>query len=279
MMAGKLVEATQYYQKIDSLQPNTLPILFNLASINAKRGHNLQTQLYLEKIIKIDTLNFKAWKQLANFTDSIPLKISYLIKANKINPIDAEVASDLATSYRFKKLIEPAYHVLNIAIAADTGNYILQQQQLPLANELKKYREVISVGERLLRDEQDPNVLKDVGKAYFFLRNYEKCLFNYKRIEQMAKQNESTLYYMNLCYRELKNYGMAVVYAKKTIEEGISPNIASYYSLLGGIYENRNQLNSSISAYKKGLTFNANSTIYYKLALINDFKLNKKKQH
>ena len=69
---------------------------------------------------------------------------------------------------------------------------------------------------------------------------------------------------------------MAATYAKKTIEQGISPNTSTYYSLLAGIYETNNQLNLSANAYKKGLTFSENGNIYYRLGLLYDLKLNKK---
>ncbi|TKC08263.1 hypothetical protein FA048_13990 [Pedobacter polaris] len=277
MMAGKLPDAEKSYLKINAIQPNTLPVLFSLASINSRRGNELKAKVYLESIIKLDSTNFNAYKQLAGFTDSTALKIAYLKKANALNAIDADVAYDLAFQYKNLKIYEPAYQVLKIAIAADTSNFILQQAQLPIANELKKYKEVISVGEKLLQNGGDANVVKDVGRAYFSLKNYQKCITLYKILEDMALQNESILYYMSISYRELKNYEMATTYAKKTVEEGISPNTALYYSLLGGIYEERNQNTNAIAAYKKGLTFSAYNTIYYRLGLLYDFKLNQTK--
>ena len=79
--------------------------------------------------------------------------------------------------------------------------------------------------------------------------------------------------FLSLSYRALKNYEQAIVYAKKTIEEGISINISAYYLLLGGIYETDGKQTNAINAYKKGLTFNTNATIYYRLGLIYDLKL------
>ena len=80
-----------------------------------------------------------------------------------------------------------------------------------------------------------------------------------------------------MSYRNLNKHKLAAEYAKKTIQEGISPNTSSYYLLLGGIYEVDNQFLSAIAAYKKGLTFSINNTIYYRLALLYDLKLNQKK--
>jgi tetratricopeptide (TPR) repeat protein len=277
MMAGKLPEAEKNYLKINALQPNTLSVLFSLASINSRRGNTATAQFYLLDIIKLDSTNFNAFKQLANYTDSIKLKVKYLEKANRLNATDADVAFDLALQYKYLKVFEPAYKVLQVAIIADTNNLILQQAQLPIANELKKYKEVIRVGEKLLKNGGDANVVRDVGKAYFSLKNYQKCIDLYKRLENMSMQNESILYYMSISYRELKNYEMATSYAKKTIEEGISPNVPLYYSLLGGIYEERNQNINATAAYKKGLTFGDYNSINYRLALLYDFKFNQPK--
>lgn len=277
LMSGKLPDAEKNYLKINNLQPNTLSVLFNLANINSRRGNKPAAQLYLLNIVKLDSTNFKVYKQLADLTDSIKLKVGYLNKANKLNPTDPDIAFDLASEYKNLKNYEPAYQILNVAIAADSGNFILQRAQLPIANELKKYNEVVAIGEKLLQNDNDGNVLKDVGKAYFALKNYKKCIELYKLLEDQDLQNETILYYMSISYRELKNYEMAATYAKKTIEEGISPNIPLYYSLLGGIYEERNQHTNATTAYKKGLTFGQYKTILYRLALLYDFKFNQPK--
>jgi thioredoxin-like negative regulator of GroEL len=276
LMAGKLTDAERQYVKIDSLQPRSLPTLFNLASINSKRGNRLKTATYLQQIIQLDSNNFNAYKQLSAYTNDIKLKNSYLQKANKLNPFDADVAIDLAQVHVGQEQYLPAYQVLNVAIDADTSNYILQEAQLPVANRLKKYKEVVAMGEKLLANGGEASIIKDLGKAYFFLKNYQKTIQLYKRLEQADMQNEGTLYYTTLSYRELKNYDMAATYAKKTIDEAISQNTESYYALLGDIYESGQQLQRSATAYKKGLTFKINPTTYYRLGLLNDLKLKNK---
>lgn len=279
MMAGKLPEAEKNYLKLIIQQPNSLPVLFSLANINLRRGNDLKARAYLEDIVKLDSTNFNAFKQLAGLytKDVDSQKIVYLVKANQINPTEADVALDLANAYRKLKNYEPAYQILSKAIEADTGHLILQQAKLPIAIQLKKYKEVISTGEKLLIDGADGNVVKDVGMAYYYLKNYEKAISYFKMLELIGAQNENSLYYTSLCYRNLSNYKLASEYAKKTIEEGISPNISSYYLLLGGIYELNNLSTSAIKSYKKGLTFSSNADIYYRMGLVYDLKLNQKK--
>ncbi len=279
MMAGKLPEAEKNYLRLNNQVPNSLPVLFNLANINLRRGNYVKAREYFERIVKLDSNNFNAYKQLANlYTNPVDsLKISYLVKANQLNGTEADVALDLATAYKMLKNYEPAYSVLLKAIAADTGHLILQQAKLPIAIQLKKYAEVIETGEKLLAGGLDGNVAKDVGMAYYYLKNYEKAISYFKMLEVITAQSESTLYYTSLCYRNLKNYKLAAEYAKKAIEEGISPNTASYYLLLGGIYEISDQSTNALTAYKKGLTFNANGNIYYRMGILYDFRLNQKK--
>jgi len=277
MMAGNLPSAEKNYLTINEVQPNTVPVLFSLASINAKRGNNQKAAGYLLQIIGLDSTSFNAYKRLADLTDSVENKVLYLKKANQLNATDADVAYDLAIQYRNLKQYDPAYKVLKIAIAADTGNFILQQALLPIANQLKKYNEVITIGLKLLANGADANVIKDVGSAYYFLNDYKQCLKYYKILEAMDAQNEAILYFMSISYRELKNYEMAATYAKKTIDEGISPNVALYYSLLAGIYEEKQQYTTALNAYQKGLTFSNYNSIYYRMALLYDLKLNRTK--
>ncbi|MCY1535365.1 hypothetical protein D9M68_707660 [compost metagenome] len=182
----------------------------------------------------------------------------------------------MATAYRKFKKYEPAYQVLSIAIAADTGNFILQQLTLPIAIQLKKFNEVVTVGERLLKAGSDANVVKDVGLAHYYLKNYSKAISFFKMLETHDMQTETTLYFTALSYRNLKNYKLATDYTKRTIDESISTNISSYYALLGTTYEENGQVTPAVTAFKRGLQYKNNASIFYSLGLIYDLKLKQK---
>ncbi|GGI29310.1 hypothetical protein GCM10008119_36990 [Pedobacter mendelii] len=279
LMSGNNVEAEKFYTKAYAQQPQNLPILFSLGNINWKRGNADKAKLYYGEIIKIDSNNFTVYKLLADIlTTKDSLRSVYLIKANKLNPTEADVAYDLADLYANLQKHAIAYKTLQIAIAADTGNIVLKKAILPIANFLKKYNEVILEGEKILQVNQDAAVIKDVAKAYYFTKDYEKAIAKFKILETLAMQNEATLYYTSLSYRALKNYQAAVIYTKKTIEEGISDNTSNYYALLGLVYEESEKLSLANSAYKKGLEFKAEPNIYYRLALLYDLKYKEVKQ-
>jgi len=280
LMAGNNVEAEKFYGKAYKLQPQSLPILFSLGSINTKRGNTEKAKLYYSEIVKIDSNNFNVYKLLANLYSSPKddsLKLIYLLKANLINPLEGDVATDLAEVHAAYQQYEKAYDVLNIAIKGDSDNLVLQRAKLPIANQLKKYNEVIASGEKLLKDGADAGVIKDVAKAYYYTRKYQKAIDLFKQLEVAAMQNEATLYYTSLSYRALKNYPQAAIYTRKTIDEAISPNTSSYYSLLGLVYEENDQLAFAGAAYKKGLQFKATSTLYYRLAVFYDTRLKQEK--
>ena len=277
MMAGKLPEAERNYIKINTIQPNSLPTLFSLASINSRRGNVTNAKAYLQQIIQLDSLNFNAYKQLATYADTPETKLNYLKKASSLNSTDPDVAYDLSLTYSGLKQYQPAYNVLKTAIASDTENFTLQQALLPVANQLAKYPEVIEIGEKLLKNHTDVNVINDMGQAYFYVKEYQKCISLYKMLEVMGVQNEGTLYFMALSYRELKDYNNAAIYAQKTIDEAVSDHTTLYYAALAGIYEARSQYNDAVTAYKRGLTFGTNNIIYYRLGLLYDLNLKQPK--
>lgn len=217
-------------------------------------------------------------KLLANlYGHKDSMRLVYLLKANQLNASDGEVAGDLAEIHALHQNYDKAYSVLNIALEADSENLVLQRSKLPVANQLKKYNEVISAGERLLKDLMDAGVVKDLAKAYYYTQNYQKAITLFKELEKIGMQNEATLYFTSLSYRALKNYAQATLYTKKTIEEAISPNTSSYYGLLGMVYQENNQTSQAVAAYKKGLQFKANPTLYYRLGILYDTKMGKSK--
>jgi tetratricopeptide (TPR) repeat protein len=280
MMAGNLLPAENSYLKLYKQQPGSLPVLFNLAGISRRRGDDAKAKFYYQEIIKLDSLNFNVFRQLAVMVANpvSPEKLLYLEKANAINPVHAEIAFDLVNSLNLSKKNDTAYLVLQTALTADTANIMLLKAKLPVCIALKKIDEAINTGEKLLNyGDSSGYVLNNMGKAYFITKQYDKSLRLFKAIENMEQQNESTLYYTALCYRELQDYSLAAEYMKKAIKEGISPYMSNYYKVTGEIYEKNQQLKNADIAYHKSLDFENKGEVYYNLALINDGKLNNKK--
>ena len=276
LMAGQLPEAERNYLALLQLQPSSIPVLFNLASVNLRRGNDEKAKGYYMEILKTDSSNFKVYKQLASLYpgDTNPEKIKFLEKANKLNPAEADVAYDLATAYNTLKQDKQAYQVLDPALKADTANFILLKVKLPVCVALLKLNEAGIIGNKLMAEGDSTSfVVTTMGKLSVLTKSYQKAIYYFKLLENWDQENETSLYYTALCYRALKNYQEAAAYTLKTIEFSTSPNMSSYYTLLGTVYEEKLQYKLAISAYKKGIEYTSKGGIYYNMALLEDLKL------
>jgi len=280
LMAANLPIAEKAYLKLYAQQPKSLPVLFNLAGISMRRGDDAKALSFYQEVLKIDSTNFNAYKQLAAFylNPVSPEKIACLKKANAINPMHPDVAFDLATAFNMLKENDSAYHVLDVALAADSSNLSLLKAKMPVCIALLKLDETVKTGTKLmLYGDSSSYVLNNMGKVYYLKKEYQKAIEMYVAIEHLQQPTESTFYYTSLCYRELQNYKKAEEYMKLSIKEGISPHMAVYYQALGEIQEKTGMIKNANTAYLKSLEFQHKGGVYYNLGLLNDFKLGNKK--
>jgi tetratricopeptide (TPR) repeat protein len=244
--AQQYTEAAQYLQSIysDSTDVNKIK---QLAYANLMAGKLPEATGFYLKLLKIDSNNFNAYKQLAKLgTDfQSPSRKEYLLKANQLNKQDAEVATGLADLY-FKNIqFSKAEEILDSALVADSTNLLLLNAKMPVSMALKKYPEAIKAGKMLF------------GSTYI--------------------SAENLFFQMALSYRGIRDYKTATSYLQKAIKEGISQKTASYYGLLGDSYESLNQNKEALEVYKRGLLFENNGSLYYNIALLYEDKLNDKK--
>jgi tetratricopeptide (TPR) repeat protein len=291
LMSGKLPEAEKHYLTLYTQQPNSLPILFSLASINLRRGNEEKARDFYLEIVKNDSTSFNAYKQLAELTKgelnlkNLITKLDYLKKANQLNPTDPDVAFDLCESYfklgsfsRASKVLDTALKVLDTALKADTANLRLLKMKMPISMAGKNYNEAVQTGHNLLSyGDSSTFVLSNLAKSYFLLLDYQNALKYFLIINDKAFDNEGLSYNIGLSYRGVKDYKSSIPYFEKAIKEGISPKMATYYGLLGDSFENVNQNEAANTSYKKGLQFENNGSLLYNIALVYETKLNDKK--
>lgn len=281
MMAGKLYEAEQNYLKLYQLKPKDVATLFNLANINQRKGNNTKARTYLQEVLKQDSTNFNAYKQLSRIdkeTKSLPSQIFNLQQANKLNPTDPEVVFDLCERYFDLNFFQKAEEILNPALNADSTNLQLLKMKMPINMASKKYKEAIQTGEKLLSyGDNSTFVLNNLGKSHFLILDYQKALDYFLKIDSNSTESEVLYYNISISYRGIKDYKNAVVYLEKTLKAAISKKTASYYGLLGDSFEQLNRNEEANTAYKRGLLFENNGSLYYNIALVYETKLNDKK--
>ena len=279
-MAGRLPEADGYYQRIYATDTTNTAILFNLGSINSRRGDNLKAISFYKKILLRDSANFNVYKQMATLsqnTGSILDAINYLIKANKINPVEPDVAYDLTSFYINLKLYKKADTVVTVALQADTANLLLMLGKAQINYSLEKYPETVDVCNKLIQSgNQVSIVISMLGTSYFNLKNYTNCINTFKLMEQSKTASETSYYYTAMSYKALGDLSTAVIYFDKAIKEAISGNVNSYYGEMAGAYDKMHQVKKAINAYQKSLLYGVMPLTYYALANLYDTELKNK---
>lgn len=279
-MTGLLADAEGYYQRVYDKDTTNQTVLYNIAGINQQRGNITKAEIYYKRFLLKDSSNFGVYKQLAILSREkfdIANQLYYLQKANKINPTESEVASDLSDKYVQLKQLPQAEKVLSLAMAADTQNVILLQSLLKLYSAQKKRPETIKTGEQLLQlgDNSLPTLSK-LGIAYYEIKNYLCGIETLLSLPEVM-QNETTCYFTAVCYKQLKDQKKAIFYFKKAIQLSLSPNVDTYYSEMADSYEMINQFKMAQSAYQKALFYNEKPLTFYFLANLYDGKLKDKK--
>lgn len=279
-MAGRLADAEGYYQRIYDADSTNTTVLFNLGAINLRRGNNVKAETYYRKIALRDTTNFMVYKQLAAICqakeDAANQQV-FLVKANKLNAADPDVASDLSDIYVSQKQFDDADSVLSKAIAADPENAVLLLSKLKLNYGQEKWEEVKKTSNDLLRlGAASGYVLLKLEIAYFKLNDYQCCIETQADISS-PEQTETSYYVAGLAYKALNRQQDAANYFARAINAGISPNIADYYDEMADSYEMLKNFRAAAFAYEKGRQFEEKAITYYMLASLYDDNLKNKK--
>jgi tetratricopeptide (TPR) repeat protein len=279
-MANKLPDAEAYYQRAYQLDTTNQNILFNMAGINLKRGNFPKAEQYYKQMITRDTGNFAVYNQLGGLAerrnDTVGA-IGYFGHANRINPNDVDVATELADIYTTLKQFDKALKVLNKAAEGDPDNVLILLSTVKLTYSESKWAETIDACNKLIKlGSSNALITTKLGIAYYNLKNYA-CGVETLTSLQGVEKTEYTDYYMALCYKALNDHQQAVYYFNEAIFLGISENISTYYGEIAGIEGKLNSNKKAAKAYQKALQFKEDPIIYYLLANLYDTKLKDKR--
>jgi len=278
-MAGRLPDAEGYYQRIYNADSTNTVALFSLGAINLRRGNNVKAETYYKMIARKDSTNFLVYKQLGKIAGDkadFGSMIYYLQKANKLNPAEPDVASDLSDQYVNLKQYPAAEKVLNAAIAQDPDNMILLQSLLKLVSSQDKFEETKKTCLKLIDlSNRSGYVLTKLGVAYYNLKSYACSVETFADLSGI-EQTETSFYVAALAYKALKDQPKVIQSLDNAIKEGISPNVGDYYAEMADSYEVRKKYQKAVWAYQKALQFSEKPILYYLLASVYDSELKNK---
>jgi len=203
--------------------------------------------------------------------------MGYFERANRTNPSDVDVASELADFYTTLKHFDKALLILNKAAESDPDNVIILLSTMKLTYAEKKWAETVDVCNRLIRMGSVSGLVNTkLGLSYYNLNNYACGAETFASLTAI-EQTEYTLYYTALCYKGLKDNVQAINFLNQAIAQGISPNIATYYGEIADRDITLNKHKKAALAYQKALQFSESPILYYLLANLYDTKLNDKR--
>jgi tetratricopeptide (TPR) repeat protein len=279
-MAGRLPEADDYYQRLYAKDTTNTGVLFSLGSINARRGDNLKALSFYKKILLRDSTNFSVYKQMATLSRSsgnFAEAILYFQKANKLNPVEPDVAYDLGTFYINLKLYKKADTTVTTALQADTANLLLLYAKAEIGYRLDKFAETITVCNKLMQaGDRNSMIINMLGTSYYKLKNYGDCITAFKLLEESKTSSETSYYYTAMSYKALGRQAEAVIYFDKAIKEAISANANSYFSEMADSFDKIHLLKSAVNAYQKSLLYGVMPLTYYALANLYDTEMKNK---
>ncbi len=282
-MAARLPEAEDYYQRIYATDTTNMAVLFNLGSINARRGNNTKAINYYKKILAKDSTNFNVLKQMATLSrasGSVLDAINYLIKANKLNPTEPDVAYDLSSFFINLKLYKKADTVVTAPSfkkpIPQICCYCLEKRRLNTW--LEKFPETVVVCNQLVQTgNQTDEIVNMLGNSWYNLKKYsDDCITTLKKLEESNTASETSYYYMAMSYKALHNHALAVIYFDKAVKAAVSENVNSYYGEMADSYDQLHQLKKAVNAYQKSLLYGVMPLTYYALANLYDTELKNK---
>jgi len=279
-MAARLPEAEDYYRRVYATDTTNMAVLFNLGSINSRRGNNSKAISYYKKILAEDSTNFNVLKQMATLSrasGNVIDAMNYLIKANKLNPTEPDVAYDLSSFFINLKLYKKADTVVTAPLKADTANMLLLLGKAQIHYRLEKFPETVAVCNQLVQTgNQTDEVINMLGNSWYNLKKYNECIIALKQLEQNNTATETSYYYMAMSYKALHSHVLAVIYFDKAVKAAVSENVNSYYGEMADSYDQLHQLKKAVNAYQKSLLYGVMPLTYYALANLYDTELKNK---
>jgi len=279
-MANKLPEAEGYYQRAYSMDTTNQNMLFNMAGINVRRGNMAKAEQYYKTIILKDTANIAVYAHLGSIAEGrhdTVNAILYFDKANKLNPFDTDVASELGDYYTSLQRYDEALKVLSKAAESDPENVVVLFSMMKLSYGEKKWNETVEACKKLVNlGFTNGELLNKLGIAYYNLKNYACGAETFASLHG-TEQTEYTFYYAALCYKGLNDQKRCIYFFNQSIFQGISPNISTYYGEIAASDEKLGRHKKAALAYQKALQFSESPILYYLLANLYDTKLKDKR--
>lgn len=268
---GQLKDAKNNYQKILALDSENSTALNNLGLIFSKESNYVKAIEQYQKLIAMDSANSYYYRQCAKIygaMDQVNNAILYYEKALQFNPNDIMVIMDLCSFYQKYDKYAEADSLVNMGMLLDSTNMKLWYFQAKSAFHQKNYLLTVKSINKILQSTKDTStfMLKLLGISYFHIQNYQQAIPILNNIISKKEGAEIICYYLGLAYNAVGKPNKSLSYFEEAINQGISNNLAIYYTQLGITYEELGMYQESIKNYQAAYKTSKNKKLLYHLA-------------
>ncbi len=153
----------------------------------------------------------------------------------------------------------------------NTRDFLSKKKNILESFNKGKFEKVIKSARKLLKKNNDFQLLYALSVSYLTLSKYEEAEISFKRIVSLKPSAENNYIYGNI-QKQLKNYNEATKYFLKAVN--LKPDYSEAYNNLGNTKLKLGFINEAVENYKKAITSNKNNfQAYFNLAhLYNENK-------
>ncbi|MCW3103533.1 MAG: Tetratricopeptide repeat-containing protein [Bacteroidetes bacterium] len=183
-------------------------------------------------------------KMLGNYD----LAETLFAKALTIDPNSGAAMYELANIYAFQGNKNQALYYSKKAAASDPKNIWYQLLYAQCLKENKQLSEVVSVYEKVVKDNPDRiELYYELANAYLYVNKLNDAIKVYNRIEEQIGVTEDASMQKIKIYKSQNNFDKSVEEVQKLIKA--YPKEAKYYGMLGEIYQDKGQGEKAFEAY------------------------------
>ena len=153
----------------------------------------------------------------------------------------------------------------------NTSDFLSKKKNILESFNKGKFEKVIKSARKLLKENNDFQLLYALSVSYLTLSKYEEAEIFFKRIVSLKPSAENNYIYGNI-QKQLKNYNEATKYFLKAVN--LKPDYSEAYNNLGNTKLKLGLINEAVKNYKKAISSNKNNfQAYFNLAhLYNENK-------
>ena len=268
---GNYKNARSNYKKILTKDSTHTQALFHLADIYRKENNDENAVNYYQKLVEADSTNSYYRKILGDFywnQQNIKGAAMHYLKAYELNDKNVEIIYKLSKLFFKIKLYQRSEELVDDGLKINPKNIKLLKQKANLAYTQKSYKKVIGIVNAVDSIVAKPSnyLVKLKAISLYHTHQFKPAIQLFSKLINRYEDTEILHYYLGMAYKKMDDLNKSQYHFEKAIDEGMSNNLASYFTNLGVVFEEQGNLKEAIKVYKLAYEESNDKVLLYRLA-------------